>query len=133
LICFPFGAPYAGATDLIRKRSAQLISTPSEIRDLLSEGIFISKNPSDRIRMLNEILPHAVAVDEMVFKAKKEQRQLTAAEEEAILKVQEVVNQIVQVDVFDKLGVELTAGDDYVRPALHNTKFTQVIVADKAA
>ena len=136
LICFPFGAPYTGASDVIRKKTAQLISTPSGIRELLSEGIFISKDPSDRVRMLNDILPHVVAIDEMIAKAKKEHCSLTPAEEAAVLKVQEVVNKIVQVDVFDKLGVEVSAGDNYVRPALVNTKFAQHVngnVADKAA
>jgi len=40
---------YLGATDKMRKSTAKLVSTPSGIRDLLSQGIFISKDPNDRL------------------------------------------------------------------------------------
>ena len=43
-VCFPVGrTPYAGPSDGMRKAAAGLISTPSGVRSLLSEGIFISK------------------------------------------------------------------------------------------
>jgi len=45
------------------KRAAKVITTPTAIRSLLSEGIFISANPEDRVRMLNDVLPLAVEAD----------------------------------------------------------------------
>jgi len=57
--------------------------------------------------------------------AKKAKLTLTAEEAALVAKVSKMVNEIVQVDVFDKLGSEQTASADYVRPALRHTKFAQ--------
>jgi len=124
-ICFPFwgSTTYNGPNDAMVQKAAQLISTPTGIRSLLSEGIFISNDPKDRVRMLNDILPKAVATDKIVAEAKKAKRELTAAEQKMVSEVAAVVNELVQVDVFDKLGLEKHLGDDYIRPALRHTKF----------
>ncbi|KAJ1437270.1 hypothetical protein B484DRAFT_392834 [Ochromonadaceae sp. CCMP2298] len=127
LVCFPTGMPYTGVTDEQVKKASHLISTPSGVRDLLSEGIFISNDPTDRARMLNDILPQSVAVDKMVAQAKKDKRSLTASEQMEVERVNAVINEIVQVDVFDKLGIEKHMDDTYVRPALRHTKFEQPI------
>ncbi len=126
ILCFPFGTSYSGPDDKMRQKASTLISTPSGIRQLLSEGIFISKNPKDRVRMLNDILPKAVAVDKLVAAAKKAKRPLTPSEEAQVKEVQDVVNELVQVDVFDKLGAEKYQDANYVRPALRNTKFEKM-------
>ena len=34
-----------------------------------------------------------------------------------------MANEIVQVDVFDKIGKEKYESEDYIRPALRNTRF----------
>lgn len=125
-LCFPTGQPYTGSNDAMRKKASDLISTPSGVRSLLSEGIFISDNPKDRLRMMNDILPDAVAIDKAVAAAKKAKRALTAEEQKTLARVNAVVNEIVQVDVFDKLGAEKNEGDDYVRPALRHTKFANM-------
>jgi len=125
-ICFPTGLPYNGPTDAMRQNAARLISTPSGIRSLLSEGIFISSDPKDRLRMLNDILPKAVAADKAAAAAKKEKRSLTDAEAALIKEVQDAANEIIQVDVFDKLGAEKKEGDEYVRPALRGTRFANM-------
>jgi alkylation response protein AidB-like acyl-CoA dehydrogenase len=124
-ICFPLGGAntYNGPSDELVQTAAQLISLPTGVRSLLSEGIFISNDPKDRVRMLNDILPKSVAVDKMVADAKKAKRDLTAAEKAQVAEVAAVVNELVQVDVFDKLGLEKHMGDDYIRPALRHTKF----------
>jgi len=125
-ICFPLGnSPYSGPSDAMVKRAAKVITTPTAIRSLLSEGIFISANPEDRVRMLNDVLPLAVEADKAVEAAKKAKLTLTAEEAALVAKVSKMVNEIVQVDVFDKLGSEQTASADYVRPALRHTKFAQ--------
>lgn len=126
-ICFPTGLPYQGVNDKLTKASSDLISKPSAIRDLLSEGVFISNDPKDRLRMLNDILPQSVEVDQIVSAAKKAKRELTADEKKKVDHVNAVINEIVQVDVFDKIGSEKYESDDYVRPALRHTKFAQPI------
>lgn len=125
-ISFPFGAAYGGPTDKMVQKASNLITNPSGIRNLLSEGIFISKDPKDRVRQLNDILPLAVQADKNAAAAKKAKRSLTAEEQALADKVAAVVNELVQVDSHEKLGVEHTAGDDYVRPGLRNTRFANL-------
>jgi alkylation response protein AidB-like acyl-CoA dehydrogenase len=122
-ISFPFGAVYDGPSDKLIQKAARVITTPTGARNLLSEGIFISNDPKDRMRQLNDILPEVCKIDELLAEAKKAKRELTAEEKARVAKVQEVVNELVQVDSFDKLGIEKYMGDDYVRPALRHTKF----------
>lgn len=129
LISFPTGSTYAGPDDKMRQKAAHLISTPSGIRDLLSQGIYIDDDKNDRLRQLNDCLPLAVEADKVLARAKKEKRSLTADEEILVKKVQDMANEIIQVDDFDKLGLEKHQGDDYVRPALKGTKFVREAVA----
>jgi alkylation response protein AidB-like acyl-CoA dehydrogenase len=125
-INFPFGDAYTGPNDKMRQNVSNIISTPSGIRDLLSEGIFISDDPNDRLRMMNDIFPLSVEVDKFISKAKKEKRSLTKEEQDLVLKVQTAANEIIQVDSFDKIGIEKYQDNDYVRPALRGTKFVKV-------
>lgn len=123
-VCFPTGKNvYKGPDDGMVKNAAQLISNPSGIRDLLSQGIFISNDPNDRIRQLNDCLPMAVEADKAVSAAKKAKRDLTESEQALVDKVAALANEIVQVDVFDKIGIEKHLPEDYVRPALRGTRF----------
>jgi acyl-CoA dehydrogenase len=122
-ISFPFGPAYAGPSDKMVAGVAQAITTPTGVRDLLSQGVFISDSPDDRIRKLNDIFPQSVEADKVVAAAKKAKRALTTEEQALVDKVTAVVNDIVQVDSFDKLGIEKFVGDDYIRPALRHTKF----------
>lgn len=48
---------------------------------------------------------------------------MTELEQAKVDKVAQVVNEIVQVDVFDKIGSEVNEPASYVRPALRHTKF----------
>lgn len=59
----------------------------------------------------------------MVAAAKKAKRALTAEEEKLVKAVEVAVDKLIQVNTFDKLGVEKVAGAGYVRPALRGTKF----------
>jgi acyl-CoA dehydrogenase len=120
---FPFGESYTGPNDKMVKKASDLITNPTGIWKLLSEGIFISKDPEDKVRKMNDIFPQAVAADKMVAAAKKAKRALTEEEKALVAKVNKVVNELIQVDAFDKLGAEKNQGDDYVRPALRHTKF----------
>jgi len=123
LLCFPTGAVYEGPNDKMRQKVARIITTPSAVRDLFAENVFVSSDPTDRVRMLIETLPLVMEADELLAKIKKEKRALTASEEAFLAKVNAIVDQIVQVDVFDKLGVEKHEDDSYVRPALRGTRF----------
>lgn len=124
--CFPFGECYMGPSDKMVKKASDSITLPSGVRNLLSEGVFISNNPNDRIRKLNNIFAKSVEADKIVAAAKKAKRALTTEEQALITEVNTVVNDLVQVDAFDKLGIEKYMPDDYVRPALRHTKFAHL-------
>ena len=67
-----------------------------------------------------------------VSAAKKAKRALTVEEQKQVDHVTAVVNRIVQVDAFDKLGAERFEADDFVRPALRHTKFAAPISVSAA-
>lgn len=100
---------------------------------MLSQGVFISKDPKDRVRMLNDTLPLAIAMDEAVAAAKKAKRALTPEENALVAKVTALVNELVQVDVFDRIGAEKNEDASFVRPALRGTKFAHLNQAIAAA
>ena len=64
--------------------------------------------------------------------AKKAKRALTPEEEALVKRVTEVVDQLIQVNTFEKLGIEKIMGSDYVRPALRGTKFVNTAAATVA-
>lgn len=132
-IAFPTGLPYGGPTDKVVKEASSLITNPTGIRNLLSEGIFISQDPEDRIRKLNDIFPLAVQADKAAAAAKKAKRPLSTEEQALVNMVAAVANELIQVDSFEKLGVEKYLGDDYVRPALRHTKFANLKTATTVA
>ena len=76
-----------------------------------------------RVRKLNETLPLAIAADEALAAAKKAKRSLTAEEQALVTKVTALVNDLVQVDSFEKLGQEKHEDGSFIRPALRGTKF----------
>ena len=128
-ICFPLGYHYKGPTDAMKMNTTKLITLDTDVRRLLSEGIFISSDKNDRVRMLNDALPLVIKTDAIVARAKKEKRSLTSEEQKEVDYVTALVDKIVQVDVFEKLGIEKFADDSYIRPALRGTRFVEERVA----
>ena len=82
-----------------------------------------SKNPADHLKILTDTFPLSIEADKIVAAAKKAKRALTADEEKLVKSVEVAVDKLIQVNTFDKLGVEKTADAGYVRPALRGTKF----------
>jgi acyl-CoA dehydrogenase len=126
-MCFPFGEVYEAPSDKQRAAVSEMITTPSGIRDLLMSGIFVSKNPNDQLHKLLEAFPQVIKADQMAQAAKKRSgKALTKEEQEYVDRVNALVNELIQVDSFDKLGKEKLADESYVRPGLQNTRFAEM-------
>lgn len=124
-LTYPTGRIYTGSNDKIRKEVSNLITTPTEVREFLSQGIFISEDKDDKLHKLNAVFKDAVEMDKILAARKKEKKELTPEEKERFVKINKIVDELVQVDSFDKLGSEIYESDDYIRPALRHTKFVK--------
>lgn len=134
-LTFPTGKTYVRPDDKLMAEVAQLISKPSAVRDQLSEHVFISKDPKDRVALLNAALPKAVKADEILGKCRKEKRQPTPSEQALIDEAEAMREIIIQVDSFPGLGKESTTPGWKItdRPALHNPYKNGNGVAEKIA
>jgi len=55
-LCFPFGKAYHGPDDRMRQTVARVITNPSAFRSIMEEGIFISRDPNNRLRQVRASL-----------------------------------------------------------------------------
>ncbi|KAG7399671.1 hypothetical protein PHYBOEH_008314 [Phytophthora boehmeriae] len=117
-LSFPFGLPFDAPSDKQMRKVAELISTDSGVRNLLSENVFVSKNPEDRVALLNATLPKAVKADATLAALRKQKRTATIDEQQFIDEVEAAREIIIQVDSFDGLGAEINKPKDYRRPAM---------------
>ncbi|RLN75771.1 hypothetical protein BBJ28_00010204 [Nothophytophthora sp. Chile5] len=122
-LSFPFGLPYDTPTDKQIRKVAELISTDSGVRNMLSESMFISKDPTDRVALLNATLPKAVKADATLSALRKQKRNATIDEQKFIDEVEAAREIIIQVDSFDGLGAEIGKPKDYVRPGMIGNVF----------
>ncbi|KAF1330917.1 Acyl-coenzyme a dehydrogenase, partial [Globisporangium splendens] len=117
-LSFPFGLPYDVPTDKQTRKVAELLSTDNQVRNMLSQSMFVSKNENDRVALLNATLPKAVKADAILTKLRKEKRNATAEEKKLIDEVEAAREVIIQVDSFAGLGAETSKPKDYVRPGM---------------
>ena len=119
----PTGRCYARPTDTMVKQVATLITTDSAVRNQLSECLYFSQDPNDRVSMLNATLPQALAADKILTQLRKEKR-VANEEEKVIIDTAEALREIIiQVDSFARIGKELNQPEDWVaseRPAYAN-------------
>ena len=109
--------------------AANAITKPSSIRDVLMSDLFISKDPADRVGLINNSLEKVVAADNLLAHLRKERRQPTAAEKELIEEADVCREIIIQVDSFSRLGSELYKGNSWSkddRPAYNTSTHAQV-------
>ena len=124
---FPRGREYHDASDKLRRSVATMITTPSEVRALLTDGVFVSKNPEDRVNQIARALPLAYQADLYLAACRKEKRQPTAAEKEVIDQAEALREQIIQVDVFQML-----AGKDHRAEHMKPTWKVEPVEGSKA-
>ena len=147
LLCFPAGESYRGPDDNLRKIVSSCITKPSPIRDFLTKGTFITnRDADDKHCMLESILKISVEADATLSRCKKDGKSLSSEEVNLIKKRDTIVNSIIQVDEFTRLGTEclqvtcikfclsverykshipsLYQDTNYIRPALRGTRFS---------
>ena len=73
----------------------------------MSQDLFLSQDPNDRVNLIHKTLPKAIAADLLMTKIRKEKRQATPAEQKIIDEAEAAREIIIQVDSFARLGKEL--------------------------
>ena len=100
-LTFPTGSCYGKASDKLVRKTSQLITNKTAVRDLLSESVFVSENKEDRIRQINDALPVCIQADKILARMRKEKRkEPTQGEREVIDKAEAMREEIIQVDAF---------------------------------
>lgn len=123
--CFPLGnatRPYKSPNDSLTKEVSRLLTTPSELRDLFTENVYIAPEgqvhqPSDLIRAL----PICVEADKIASSLRREKREPTPEETDKIAKAEALRDVLIQVDAFDHL-TDAEGQEGYIRPALLGTE-----------
>lgn len=122
--CFPLGGltrPYEKPRDGLTKEIAKLLTTPSELREMFEEGVYMApEGVSHQISDLIRALPICVEADKIAASLRKAKREPTAEEAEKIAEADALRDVLVQVNVFDHLTAE-EGQEGYIRPALEGT------------
>ncbi|CAM9411921.1 unnamed protein product [Chrysoparadoxa australica] len=118
-VAFPTGFSYSQPSDKLSKQVADLISTDSEVRQLFTKNTFVSSDLNNRVALIHDALPKALAADKILLAMRREKREATAAEQVVIDEAEAAREVIIQVDSFRGLGKEVVEGtDSEQRPAL---------------
>eukprot|EP00961_Rhodomonas_salina_P277102 3744811-Rhodomonas_salina.3 len=125
---FPRGREYHAAPDKLRKQVSELITTPTEVRALLTENVFVSKNPNDRVNQISRAVSMAVEADKIMSACRKAKRQPTTEEQAKIDAAEELREQIIQVDAFPTL-----ANQEHNHQGMTPTWTVQRAAAEKVA
>jgi hypothetical protein len=123
--CFPLGSltrPYKEPNDVLTKEIARLLTTPSALREMFIEGIYMA--PEGTVHQVSDLiraLPVCVEADKIASTLRREKRDPTAEEADKLAKAEALRDVLIQVDVFPHLTDEEGA-EGYVRPALIGTE-----------
>jgi acyl-CoA dehydrogenase len=135
-VVFPFGRRERAPGDRLTHRVAQLLLTPSDTRDRLTNGIYKSARTGHPVGLMEEALPQVIQTEPLerkMFKALKNHEicgvtweeqvkdaitrsVITAEEAEILVQVRKLVMEIIAVDEFDL--EEIQAGKRNVAPKL---------------
>jgi len=125
--CFPLGSltrPYRNPGDDLTKEVARMITTPSEIRDMFAEGVYMAPEEGQAMHQMSDLcraLPICVEADTIASLLRREKRQPTTEEANKIAKADALRDALIQVDVFDNL-TDAESQPGYIRPALRGTE-----------
>jgi hypothetical protein len=123
--CFPLGSltrPYRSPGDQLTKEVSRLLTTPSEVRDMFTSGLYIA--PEGQVHQVSDLiraLPVCVEADRIASVLRREKREPTQQEADAIAKAEALRDVLIQVDAFPHL-TPAEGQEGYVRPALLGTE-----------
>eukprot|EP00525_Craspedostauros_australis_P013553 CAMPEP_0198123318 /NCGR_PEP_ID=MMETSP1442-20131203/37207_1 /TAXON_ID= /ORGANISM="Craspedostauros australis, Strain CCMP3328" /LENGTH=809 /DNA_ID=CAMNT_0043782511 /DNA_START=152 /DNA_END=2581 /DNA_ORIENTATION=+ len=122
--CFPMGGlsrPYRAPSDGITKEVSRLLTTPSELRDMFTDGVYMAKEGEmHQVSDLIRALPVCIEADRIASSLRRQKRQPTAEETDLIAQADALRDVLIQVNVFDHL-TDAEGQEGYVRPALAGT------------
>ncbi len=131
VLVFPFGAHAACSSDRENYRLARNVLEPSEQRDRLTAGLYVTTDAHDRTGMLEDALVKVIAAEEIEHKFRTALRKgvierrldrdaiadavdagvLTAEEAETLRAADEAMNRVIAVDDFDPAELGYQTGD----------------------
>jgi acyl-CoA dehydrogenase len=126
VLIFPTGLPFYKPTDALEHKVSQLIQRPSEARDRLTQGVYLTDKQTERVAQLELALKAVVeaAPIEKTLRQAKRAGQLQAVDDEQLLEeaislgilsrsdqeklllARQLRNQVIQVNSFQGLGGE---------------------------
>uniref|UniRef100_A0A7S0ESF2 Acyl-coenzyme A dehydrogenase n=1 Tax=Hanusia phi TaxID=3032 RepID=A0A7S0ESF2_9CRYP len=110
VLTFPRGREYFQAKDSLRRDVSNLITTPTEVRALLTDNVFVSKKESDRVNQIARAVTLAFEADNVLSACRKEKREPRDEEQKLISAAEELRDKIIQVDTFEAIGKEHRGG-----------------------
>jgi len=131
--CFPLGSlsrPYGPPKDHLTKEISSLLTTPGELRNMFQKHCYVQRDNSDgkgelhshNVTEMIAALPVVVEADRAASKIRREKREPTIEEADLIAKADALRDRLIQVDVFDKIGVNERTVPGFIRPALAGTE-----------
>jgi acyl-CoA dehydrogenase len=129
---FPFGRQERQPGDRLGHKVSQLLMSPSETRNRLTDGVFISKQASDPVGLLELALPRVIATEPLERRLHKAQAAgeldaldmqtqlkqaveksiVTAEEAKELEAVREMVTEIIAVDEFESSYLRMGSSGD---------------------
>jgi len=101
---FPRGREYHKSSDKLTRQVSQLITTPTEVRALLTQNVFVSKDQNDRVNQISRAISIACEADGYLTACRKQKRQPTAEEQMVIDEADDLREKIIEVDAFETLS-----------------------------
>lgn len=112
---------YPKPNDVLTKEVARLVTTPSEVRDMFQENVYMTNNNEEhQVSDLIRALPVCVRADQAASLIRREKRDATEEEAAWIAHADAIRDALIQVDAFEHATMQ-EAQPGYVRPALEGT------------
>ncbi len=133
LVIFPLGRRERAPGDRLTHKVAQLLLAPSDTRERLTHGVYKSARSGHPVGLMEQALPQVIAAEPLERKLLKAQKQveftaltwegqlqeavaknvLTSAEADTLMRVRELVMEIIAVDEFDSAELRAAQASEF--------------------